>query len=891
MSYYRYKRLQQYINGQPTEVYKKGDRADDVDYSTYDACMGGTADTRWVSIPQTVCYDGDLYSMEKEQISYDGISWSDTGNSRRASVIEQSSAQCFMNDWRVVPGEFICMMHAKWTKEAEYVSYDGGQTWTATGNIRRGETVIELLSADCGVIYQWIPTGEYICQGYNKYMKEKQVYSTDNGSTWTDTGNRRTGGLVEADSPYCGYEQYIYQWVDVAGEYVCQGTTKYKKQKEQRSSDNGQTWEDTGNTRAGSVIETSSEDCGYVYLLARRHYSDGTTRDIPGRGKLTSKIYGESYVSGVVVADILEGTTIIDTGALAGNCYASNYPNYEYIYFYSENLTEIWGDIYFECPDIQSVPLKYMGPVERAVDGKIIIPGNVKTVGGGIANGLLYITEVIFDDGVERIGRLNSYNSGSDCVTTVRLPSTLASLSSELFRDLHGLTTVNNFPNDVTDLPVGLFRGCTSFTSFTIPSTVTSIGQYAFADSGITSITVPDSVQTIGRYAFYKCESLETVTLGDGLTSIEAYTFGGCTSLKTLTVGESVTTIDGHWLELESGSQNHPLLESIIFRSSTPPSFVNLSSAGAWWTAPKARIYVPCESIQAYRQAYANVAIRIEGYNCNQSTDYLTLQALEAGTISLTGMRAATTNLRYSKNGGAWTNIAIDEVVSVETDDIIRWRGNLQSNPNSASRSFTTTCRFNVSGNPLSLVYNNFGNETDISHITGCMRSLFEGSMVVDASGLRLPATTLAQSCYTRMFYGCTYLTAAPVLPATTTAFYCYQQMFALCTNLTTAPALPATTITDQCYYKMFRNCTSLTTAPALPATALARYAYQEMFYGCSNLNYIKAMFTSTPNSYTTSDWVYGVASEGTFVKNSAATWNVVGSTGVPSGWTIETAS
>ena len=264
MSYYRYKRLQQYINGQPTDVYKKGERVDDVDYSTYEACMGSSAVTRWVSIPQTVCYDGDLWSMEKEQISYDGTSWSDTGNSRRASVIEQSSAQCFMNDWRVVPGEYICMMHAKWTKEAEYVSYDGGTTWTATGNIRRGETVIELLSADCGVIYQWIPTGEYICQGYNKYMKEKQVYSTDNGSTWTDTGNRRTGGLIEADSPYCGYEEYIYQWVDVAGEYVCQGTTKYKKQKEQRSSDMGVSWEDTGNTRQGEVIEVNSFDCGYV---------------------------------------------------------------------------------------------------------------------------------------------------------------------------------------------------------------------------------------------------------------------------------------------------------------------------------------------------------------------------------------------------------------------------------------------------------------------------------------------------------------------------------------------------------------------------------------------------------------------------------------------------
>ena len=30
---------------------------------------------------------------------------------------------------------------------------------------------------------------------------------------------------------------------------------------------------------------------------------------------------------------------------------------------------------------------------------------------------------------------------------------------------------------------------------------------------------------------------------------------------------------------------------------------------------------------------------------------------------------------------------------------------------------------------------------------------------------------------------------------------------------------------------------------------------------------------------------------EGTFVKNSAATWNVTGVNGIPSGWTITTAS
>ena len=47
-----------------------------------------------------------------------------------------------------------------------------------------------------------------------------------------------------------------------------------------------------------------------------------------------------------------------------------------------------------------------------------------------------------------------------------------------------------------------------------------------------------------------------------------------------------------------------------------------------------------------------------------------------------------------------------------------------------------------------------------------------------------------------------------------------------------------------------------------------------------------------TPVSkYYTSNWVNGVASTGTFVKNSAASWDVTGNNGVPNGWTVQTAS
>ena len=154
-----------------------------------------------------------------------------------------------------------------------------------------------------------------------------------------------------------------------------------------------------------------------------------------------------------------------------------------------------------------------------------------------------------------------------------------------------------------------------------------------------------------------------------------------------------------------------------------------------------------------------------------------------------------------------------------------------------------------------------------------------------------LPATTLVNQCYLDMFYRCRSLTTAPVLSAMTLAGNCYQRMFYQCTSLITAPALPATTLANFCYYAMFSGCSSLTTAPELPATTLVSNCYGCMFSDCTNLNYIKAMFTTKPSSTYTTIWVRNVAANGTFVKNSAATWDVTDDNGIPSGWTVQTAS
>lgn len=127
------------------------------------------------------------------------------------------------------------------------------------------------------------------------------------------------------------------------------------------------------------------------------------------------------------------------------------------------------------------------------------------------------------------------------------------------------------------------------------------------------------------------------------------------------------------------------------------------------------------------------------------------------------------------------------------------------------------------------------------------------------------------------------YWTESSVAPLST-------GMFQRCTTIVSVDKnfLPATTLSEYCYSNLFSYCTNLTNAPTLPATTLALHCYDYIFFNCSNLNYIKALFTTAPSYAFTSSWVFGVASTGTFVKNPEATWDVVGDSGVPSGWTVK---
>ena len=229
----------------------------------------------------------------------------------------------------------------------------------------------------------------------------------------------------------------------------------------------------------------------------------------------------------------------------------------------------------------------------------------------------------------------------------------------------------------------------------------------------------------------------------------------------------------------------------------------------------------------------------------------LTLEVLSegAGTIVI---KSPKVNMKYSKNGETPTTITstADVTIDVTKGDKVEFYGNgTNITTYNGTKIAGGTAEVKVYGNIMSLVdETEFATATTLPGTENFVALFATNTNLTDASGLLLPAMTLANMCYESMFALCANLTTAPKeLPAETLANYCYSQMFGGCHKLTSAPKeLPAKTLAMYCYGNMFESCVSLTTAPKLKATTLANNCCEKMFYGCTSLTIVPALEAST---------------------------------------------
>ena len=148
------------------------------------------------------------------------------------------------------------------------------------------------------------------------------------------------------------------------------------------------------------------------------------------------------------------------------------------------------------------------------------------------------VAGVLFDKGQTTLIGYPGDKAGSYTV-----PASVTNIGDYAFAYCLGLTSLT-IGNSVTNIGYDAFYYCTSLTNVTIGTNVTSIGESAFYYcTNLTSVTIPNSVIRIGMVAFEECYNLTSVTIGTNVTSIETYVFGECYNLTNVMIPNSVTSI------------------------------------------------------------------------------------------------------------------------------------------------------------------------------------------------------------------------------------------------------------------------------------------------------------------------------------------------------------
>lgn len=125
--------------------------------------------------------------------------------------------------------------------------------------------------------------------------------------------------------------------------------------------------------------------------------------------------------------------------------------------------------------------------------------------------------------------------------------------------------TYNNKTYNVERIGQLAFNNCTSLTQVNLPSTIKSIGQYAFTGSGVTSIDIPASVNNIDSRAFEAAKKLQSVrfSANSQLTVLHDHVFMDCEALTSVDFGSNSKVT-----KIEASAFHHAGLTSVTLPAS-----------------------------------------------------------------------------------------------------------------------------------------------------------------------------------------------------------------------------------------------------------------------------------------------------------------------------------
>ena len=170
--------------------------------------------------------------------------------------------------------------------------------------------------------------------------------------------------------------------------------------------------------------------------------------------------------------------------------------------------------------------------VPAALEGDIEIPEGLTSIGEGAFAGR-NISSVTIPTSVTSIGN----NAFSGCAS---LSAVTFKTATEETKDKDGNTTTTTVYSKLTSIGDYAFAN-TNLSGIQLPAALTTIGSYAFAETGLTQIALPEKLTSIGNYAFSKTQLAEIV-IPAYVTGIGTGAFSGCASLASVTFATAQET-------------------------------------------------------------------------------------------------------------------------------------------------------------------------------------------------------------------------------------------------------------------------------------------------------------------------------------------------------------
>ena len=222
-----------------------------------------------------------------------------------------------------------------------------------------------------------------------------------------------------------------------------------------------------------------------------------------------------------------------------------------------KGVTSLGDKSFYGCTNLASVTLAEGVTTigSSAFEGctqltSIAIPKGVTSLGDKSFYGCTNLASVTLAEGLKTIG----YSAFRNCpLTNITIPKGVTSLGNYSFYGCTNLTSVT-LAEGLTTIGYSAFQNCTTLGgSITIPSTVTSISEFAFGGTALTSVYIYGNMTWNDSFydpnaAFDGCTKLETIVLGSDVVSLGSATFRGCSALKKIVLnGTSAITCPTGW--------------------------------------------------------------------------------------------------------------------------------------------------------------------------------------------------------------------------------------------------------------------------------------------------------------------------------------------------------